>query len=122
MVDFAHVFGEDLQISPTGDIATVVTEQETQQRILHRLLTSATTYIWQISYGAGLPGLIGSVVSQQQIAAIIRAQLKFETSVATVPEPDVLLSSGSFGAITATITYTSNTSGTSQVLVLPIGG
>lgn len=121
VADLAHIVGEDLQLGSTGDLVLVTGDDETQQRVLHRLLTSAGTYIWQLGYGAGLPGLIGSVVSQQQIAAIIRAQLRLEASVAAVPEPDVLLSGGLLGASSATITYTSNNSKSKQVLVLPIG-
>lgn len=121
MADVAHIIGGDLQLGPTGDLALVAGDEETQQRVLHRLLTSAGTYIWQLEYGAGLPGLIGSVVSQQQVAAIIRAQLGFEASVAADPEPEVSLSGGLLGAVSATISYTSSVSTNNQVLILPIG-
>ena len=122
MADLAHVMGADLQLSATGDLAVVTTDQETQQRVLHRLLTGATTYIWQPSYGAGLPSLIGTVASQQQIAAIIKAQMALETTVSATPEPQVVLSSGSPGVVLATITYTDVMSRGSQTLTLPIGG
>lgn len=121
MADVAHIIGGDLQLGPTGDLALVAGDEETQQRVLHRLLTSAGTYIWQLEYGAGLPGLIGSVVSQQQVAAIIRAQLGFEAAVAADPEPEVSLSGGLLGAVSATISYTSSVSTNNQVLILPIG-
>ena len=121
MADVAHIIGGDLQLGPTGDLALVAGDEETQQRVLHRLLTSAGTYIWQLEYGAGLPGLIGSVVSQQQVAAIIRAQLGFEAAVAADPEPEVSLSGGLLGAVSATISYTSSASTNNQVLILPIG-
>lgn len=122
MADLAHVIGEDLQLGPSGDLALVAADAETQQRILHRLLTSPGTYIWQLSYGAGLPALIGSTVSQQQVAAIIRAQLGYEASVATVPEPKVSVSDGLFGEINTTIIYTEKSFGTNQVLTLSTGG
>ncbi len=121
VTDVAHVVGQDLQLGPTGDLALVDGDGETQQRVLHRLLTSAGTYIWQLSYGAGLPGLIGSVASQQQITAIIRAQMGYEPSVAPSPEPQVALASGAVGEISATITYTDSVSGSIQILILPIG-
>ena len=121
MADIAHVIGQDLQVGPTGDLAVVDGDAETQQRVLHRLLTSAGTYIWQLPYGAGLPALVGSVASQQQITAIIRAQMAFEPSVAPLPEPQVTLVSGGVGKISVTINYTSNYSNVAQTLTLPIG-
>ena len=121
MADVAHVVGQDLQLGSTGDLAVVDGDAETQQRILHRLLTSAGTYIWQLPYGAGLPGLVGSVASQQQITAIIRAQMAYEPSVAPSPEPQVTLASGAIGEISATITYTDTESGGVVTLTLPIG-
>ncbi len=122
MADLAHVVGEDLQLGAAGDLAVVTANLETQQRVLHRLLTGPATYIWQLSYGAGLPGLIGTVASQQQIAAIIKAQMAYETAVSATPEPQVVLSTGSPGVVLAAITYTDAVSGSSQALTLPIGG
>ena len=122
MADLAHVMGEDLQLAGTGDLAIVTADQQTQQRVLHRLLTGAGTYIWQLTYGAGLPGLIGTVASQQQIAAIIKAQMAYEAAVSAAPEPQVVLSNGSLGVVLAEITYTDALSGGSQTLTLPIGG
>ena len=122
MADLAHVMGEDLQLAGTGDLAVVSADQETEQRVLHRLLTGAATYIWQSSYGAGLPGLIGTVASQQQIAAIIKAQIALEATVSATPEPQILLSVGSPGVVLAAISYTDAVSGSSRTLTLPIGG
>jgi phage baseplate assembly protein W len=122
MADIAHVVGEDLQLSSSGDLAMVAGHDETQQRILHRLLTGSATYIWQLSYGAGLPGLIGSAVSQQQIAAIIRAQMAYEPTISSTPEPKVSVLSSSLGVTTAVIAYTDATSGDIQTLTVPVGG
>lgn len=121
MADVAHIIGQDLQLGPTGDLAVVDGSAETQQRILHRLLTSAGTYIWQLSYGAGLPALVGSVASLQQIAAIIRAQMAYEPAVALSPEPQVMLTDVAPTEVNATITYTDAESGSMQTLTLPIG-
>ena len=121
VADLAHSFGADLQIGPSGDLALVAGDLKTQQRVLHRLLTSQGTYIWQLTYGAGLPGLVGGIASQQRIAAIIRAQMGYEAAVAATPEPTVVLTAEGFGVVSATITYTDATSGNAQVLSLPIG-
>lgn len=121
MTDLAHVVGSDLQLSSSGDLAIISGDDQTQQRLLHRLLTSAGTYIWQLSYGAGLPSLIGSVASQQQITAIIRAQMRLEAAVLAIPEPSVILTSGQIGEVSATISYTDAVSGNEQILALSIG-
>lgn len=121
MTDLAHIVGSDLQLSPSGDLAIISGDDQTQQRLLHRLLTSAGTYIWQLSYGAGLPSLIGSVASQQQITAIIRAQMRLEAAVLAIPEPSVVLTSGQIGEVSATISYTDAVSGNEQILALSIG-
>lgn len=122
VADLAHTVGSDLQLGPSGDLALVSGDPQTQQRVLHRLLTSPGSYIWQLTYGAGLPGLVGAVASTQQIAAIIRAQVGYEASVAATPEPSVVLTGGQLGEVNATISYTDAISGLSQVLTLPIGG
>lgn len=121
MADVAHVMGQDLQLSTTGDLLLVDADAETQQRVLHRLLTSAGTYIWQLSYGAGLPALVGSVASRQQITAIIRAQMAYEASVASSPEPQIVLEGDVINEISATITYTDDGTRQVQTLTLPIG-
>ena len=122
MGDLAHVMGGDLQVTVTGDLALVSSDAETQQRVLHRLLTSPGTYIWQIAYGAGLPSLVGSVTSLQQVGAIIRSQIGFEAAVSLTPEPTVTLTSDRASEVKATITYVDAVSGNSQILALPIGG
>lgn len=121
MADLAHVVGQDLTFTTSGDLAVVVGDAETQQRILHRLLTGPGSYIWQLSYGAGLPELIGSVTSRQQITAIVRAQISYESGVAAIPEPKVVVTNGDLLATAATITYTDSNSKCVQVLNLPAG-
>jgi len=122
VADVAHDPGADLSLTSTGDIALVDGASETRQRILRRLVTSAGTYIWQLNYGAGLPGLIGNTTSAQQIGAIVRAQLALEASVATTPEPTVSTSSDMLGSVSIVITYTDADSGQAQTLSLPLGG
>lgn len=122
MADLAHLIGDDLQLGASGDLATVTADDQTRQRVLHRLLTSPGTYLWHLAYGAGLPNLIGSVVSRQQITAIIRAQMGYEAAVRATPEQTVVLTGGRFGDVSAIITYTDAISGNGQVLTLPIGG
>lgn len=122
MADLAHVVGQDLQLTPLGDLAVVTSAQETQQRVLHRLLTGTGSYIWHLSYGAGLPGLVGSVVSQQQVNAIIVAQMNYESGVAALPEPNVIVKMGDLADVCVRITYTDATLKSSQTLNLPMDG
>lgn len=122
MADLAHVLGQDLQLTPSGDLAVVTSIGETQQRVLHRLLTGSGSYIWHLSYGAGLPALVGSVVSQQQVNAIIVAQMAYEPSVATLPEPNVTVQIGNLSDVSVRITFTDTTLKTLQTLNLPMDG
>lgn len=119
MADINHVVGSDLSVGPTGDLAVVDQNVWTQQRVLRRLLTNPGGYIWQLTYGAGLPGMIGKTVSAQQIAAIIRRQIGLEAAVSQQPEPQVVLQSGAVGNVFATITYQDAQTGASQTLNVP---
>ena len=121
MADIAHVWGQDLQIGPTGDLALVADDGETQQRILHRLLTNLGDYIWQLSYGAGLPAMVGQVANGPAIGALIREQMALEPSVAASPEPIITATAAGDGTVAVTIQYADAESGASQVLSFPVG-
>jgi len=121
MSDVAHPIGADLQLGPTGDLLLVSGADETKQRILHRLLTARGSYIWQLTYGAGLPEMVGEVASGQQIAAIIMSQLALEQAVAVSPEPVVGVVASALGTVSATITYADSGAGPGQVLSVSLG-
>jgi phage baseplate assembly protein W len=108
-VDLSLVWGTDLAIGPTGDLALVTGAQAGQQRVLRRLLTNSGDYIWQPNYGAGLASFIGSPGSESQISAAIRAQIFLEPTVATIPEPTIDITanlSGQFNTVLVDIQYT----------------
>ena len=119
MADIAHLIGSDLTIGPTGDLAVIDLDSWTRQRILRRLLTSPGDYIWQMTYGAGLASMVGSVVSAQQVAALIRSQIGMETAVASQPEPRVALQADQTGNVFATVSYQDALTGNSQTLDVP---
>ena len=121
MSDVAHPIGADLQLGPTGDLLLVSGADETKQRILHRLLTARGSYIWQLTYGAGLPEMVGEVASGQQIAAIITSQLALEQTVAVSPEPVVGGVASALGTVSATVTDTDSGAGPGQVLSVSLG-
>jgi len=122
MADIAHVIGSDLATGPTGDLAVVDSSDWTQQRILRRLLTNPGSYIWQLAYGAGLPVMLGTIISAQQVSATIRRQLSLEAAVSQQPEPSILVQSGQGGDVFATVSYGDAQTGTSQIINVPRAG
>ncbi len=92
VLDIGHQWGGDLDVSPTGDLAQISGPSATTQRILRRLLTNEGDYIWNVGYGAGLPGYVGNLGSKAGINAAVRSQLLLEASVASTPPPEIAVS------------------------------
>jgi hypothetical protein len=88
-MDINHMWGEDLQVSETGDLGTVDGTDMTLQRILRRLMTAPSAYIWHPEYGAGVPQMIGRPMNVEDIEAICRQQIMAEAPVAKDPIPQV---------------------------------
>ena len=118
MADASLVFGSDLLLGPTGDLASVSGDAQTQQRVIRRLCTNPGGYIWALSYGGGFPAFVGATVTADQIGAVARAQMALEATVAQSPAPVVTTSADSFGNITASITYA--TSNGAQTVAVPL--
>lgn len=94
--DIQHLYGDDVAVSATGDLAVVGGEDRTQLRIIRRLLTSSTVkgnsaYPWEPDYGAGLGERIGETLDLRLIAAIVMSQVILEPSVAKVPIPGIVV-------------------------------
>lgn len=113
--DLTHYFSNDLNISNTGDIATVTGINRGQQRILRRLLTNPGAYIFQPQYGAGLPQFIGQVLNIPQITALIRSQIFLEDSVAKNPPPSITVTP-ILNGVSVYIKYTDASSDSASVL------
>lgn len=93
-MDLWHYFGNDLSVNNTGDILTSSSTTLTKQRILRRLLTNQGDYLWDLTYGAGLPQYIGRALTlalYQEISGIITAQLYLEPTVSQSPPPVIKL-------------------------------
>jgi hypothetical protein len=90
MADAGHYFSGDLQVSATGDLLVADSVLESQQRILRRLLTNATDYLWQPDYGAGLPATIGEPLDEAAMDTLIRSQMYREESVSQNPAPQII--------------------------------
>lgn len=115
----SHIYGEDLVVSANGDLLTADSVELSQQRILRRLYTNQQDYIWQPTYGAGLPQKIGSPFDVSTIEAIVTSQMYLEASVVRDPPPVVdveLFPNGMF----VNITYTEADSGDPAVLSFPV--
>jgi len=105
MADLALLFGGDLSVGPTGDIAVADGPALTQQRVLRRLLTNAGDYIWQLTYGAGLGQFVGQPGAVAAIQAVTRAQMLRESAVAASPAPVISASSATDGTVSLSVQY-----------------
>lgn len=103
--DLNHWWNNDLQLSPTGDLALCDLTLRSQQRILRRLLTNPGEYLMHATYGAGLPTYIGAPAPIGEITGIIRGQMLLEESVLATPEPQITITPIPNG-ISAKIPYT----------------
>jgi len=117
----SHVWGADLQIGPSGDLAQVSAPQLGQQRVLRRLLTSPLEYIWEPTYGGGLGGMVGQPADPQAIQGLILAQMQLESAVLQDPPPVVTVQGNAGGVVVATIQYVDASSGQTVTLTAPIG-
>lgn len=121
MPELSHVFGSDLTLDPTGDLALVDGSQEGQQRVLRRLMTNAGAYLWNLDYGAGLARFLGMPTAAAQIAAVSRRQMFLEPAVARQPAPVITVQASVGGTVVETIKYVDAVTATPIVLSVPVG-
>ncbi|MGC8530457.1 MAG: hypothetical protein ACP5M1_00330 [Acidiphilium sp.] len=120
MADLALTYGGDLAFGVGGDLALASGTALTEQRVLRRLLTNPGDYIWQLTYGGGLGAFVGVAGLANRIAANTRAQLQLEARVAQSPAPVIQSADNPTSGVSLSILYADATSGTSQVLSLPV--
>lgn len=87
--DIDHNFGGDLGLSASGSLLSVSGNKRSAERVYRRLLTNPGDYIWQPTYGAGLPQKVGQLVDVAEIRALVRKQMGLEASVSQTPPPQV---------------------------------
>jgi phage baseplate assembly protein W len=116
MVDLAQLWGNDLQVGVTGDLAVVSGTVFGQQRVLRRLLTNPGDYIWQPGYGAGLGQFVGQPAAQSQIVAVVRSQMFKEPAVARSPEPVIDVQVDVDGTVYVHVRYVDAAVGSTQML------
>ena len=103
--DCAHLWGFDLQLSPTGDLARSSGDERSKEHVLRRLLTGSGSYLSHVDYGAGLPGYVGAEAQAPALASLIRGQMQLEASVSQAQAPSVALTVLP-DAVSASISYT----------------
>lgn len=119
MPDLDHTFGEDLVLGD-GTAAMATGSALTTQRLLRRLCTNPGAYLWDLSYGAGLPGKVGSPVLVSDITAIIATQMAMEDGVASTPAAQITVTSDPAGGfLYATIVYWATSGGDPITLQVP---
>jgi hypothetical protein len=124
-LDIGHEWAGDLTVGSTGDLDAVGGPTAVTQRILRRLLTNAGDYIWNLTYGAGLPRFVGTPESDVQIGAIVRHQLALEASVAVSPASHVTVfrpDGPGGGTFEVAIRYTDASTGQLVATTLPVTG
>lgn len=122
--DLSQYVGSDLSSSNSGDVQTVTGVERGKQRILRRLITNPGDYIWDLTYGAGLPQWIGMPVDVPKITATIQTSLTLEDVVAKTPIPQIAIAQlpSDLTEFTVTIDYVdapSNTPVTLSFTVAP---
>ena len=120
MSDLSHMIGNDLAWGNSGDLAVADGQEWGQQRVLRRLLTNPGDYLWHLTYGAGLPGMVGNPANAARITAITRAQMLQEGAVARNPMPMVDVSVGTDGRVTEYVRYGDAATGEAQLLTVPV--
>jgi len=122
LYDINHNFGQDLSFAANGDLLTVSDSSRGEQRVLRRLFTNPTDYIWQPTYGAGLPNAVGQTLSVDffdNIKALITSQIFLEQAVAQSPAPKIFLQTIQAGLF-CQIEYTDNPSKEPIVLTFDV--
>ena len=102
--DVWQLWGNDLTITPTGDLTRATNVDRSKQRVLRRLMTPPGDYVMHPDYGAGLPAYIGRSADLDAIETLIIGQMLKEASVAKTPRPVVSLRSITNG-LSASISY-----------------
>ncbi|MBU6448051.1 MAG: hypothetical protein KGQ26_00345 [Rhodospirillales bacterium] len=120
MADLSLLFGGDLSIGPTGDLAVADAQELTQQRVLRRLLTNQGDYIWQLAYGAGLGQFVGRPGVPDLVSGVIRTQMQRETQVMQFPAPSVSAIAADDGTVMASVSYVDAVTGQTALLSFSI--
>lgn len=115
MPDIANLWGSDLALTPSGDLALSDGDDLTRERLIRRLMTAVRGYIWHVTYGAGVPQRIGDTLDANVITGVVSAQVRKEATVATQPAP-VITVMPILNGVNVTIKYMSAITGQQAAL------
>ena len=112
MADLNHWWGDDLVLTPSGDLSTVSGLPKDNQRIFRRLCTNGNLsgakigeYVFHPEYGGSAPWYVGQTTTETELEGVIRQQMFMEASVAHSPEPDITTNMNPNGTFSVQINY-----------------
>lgn len=118
MADLFHWWGNDLSLTPSGDLALSDGLTKDNQRIFRRLCTNGADsgaqlaeYIFHPGYGGSAPWYVGQHTDEATLEGIIRSQMYQEASVAHDPEPVITPHVTPDGSFNVNIQYTDAATG-----------
>jgi hypothetical protein len=117
--DLYQIWSTDLEASNSGDLQAVTGTERGKQRILRRLMTNPGDYIFDPSYGLGLPQYVGQPQSKDmldKINGIASSQILQEAVVAPSPPPVVSITQLPDFSLWVWIQYVDAPTGTPIVL------
>ena len=115
MADLSLAWCGDLALGSSGGLETLTGPALTKQRLERRLLTNPGGYIWDLTYGAGLPAYVGQPVDVGAITAVVTSQAMLEAEVASVTS--VTVTQDALGNVVATLAYVDATGAPQTLLV-----
>lgn len=113
MADIFLEWNTDIAIDANGDLLLSDGRDQSNQRVIRRLLTNPGDYVWNLSYGGGLALAVGAPINAARIEATARQQLAMEASISASPPPlvNVNLIDQARGAFSVDISYTAGSTG-----------
>lgn len=116
MSSLSHYCGADLALDSAGGLAIASDALDTRQRILRRLCTNEGGYIWNLGYGAGLPGRIGDPMQIDRVQGIVQSQMALESGVDQTQPVSVAVTAQGSGQYLCVISYTDARTNTAQTV------
>lgn len=112
MADLSHWWGQDLALTPSGDLAVVDNLDRDNQHIFRRLCTNGADsgakvaeYVFHREYGGSAPWYVGRTTDVSTLEGVIRFQMYQEASVSHDPEPAITPNMNPDGTFTVGIKY-----------------
>jgi hypothetical protein len=118
--DLYHYFGSDLEVSPTGGLATATGSTLTDQTVIRYLLTNPGDDPFNPTFGLGASQMIGEPEAAAKVKALIIGGMK-TLSVVDQTQPIIVnVYAEDTNTLTAVITYTDSVSGSALTQTVPI--